>query len=44
VHRLDTIQNFDKVAVMKAGKILEMDTYDNLMKQKGTLYELVGNR
>jgi len=44
VHRLDTIQNFDKVAVMKAGKILEMDTYDNLIKQKGTLYELVGNR
>ena len=44
VHRLDTIQNFDKVAVMKAGKILEMDTYDNLMEQKGTLYELVGNK
>ncbi len=44
VHRLDTIQNFDKVAVMKAGKILEMDTYDNLMDRKGTLYELVGNR
>jgi len=44
VHRLDTIQNFDKVAVMKAGKILEMDTYNNLMDQKGTLYELVGNR
>ncbi|MDX2447999.1 MAG: ABC transporter ATP-binding protein/permease [Desulfobacterales bacterium] len=44
VHRLDTIQNFDKVAVMKAGKILEMDTYNNLMDRKGTLYELVGNR
>jgi ABC-type multidrug transport system fused ATPase/permease subunit len=44
VHRLDTIQNFDKVAVMKAGKILEMDTYNNLMNQKGTLYELVGKR
>ena len=42
VHRLDTIQNFDKVAVMKAGKILEMDTYNNLMDRKGTLYELVG--
>jgi ABC-type multidrug transport system fused ATPase/permease subunit len=44
VHRLDTIQNFDKVVVMKAGKILEMDTYNNLMDRKGTLYELVGNR
>jgi ABC-type multidrug transport system fused ATPase/permease subunit len=44
VHRLDTIKNFDKVAVMKSGKILEMDTYDNLMDRKGMLYELVGNR
>ncbi len=44
VHRLDTIQNFDKVAVMKSGKILEMDTYDHLMARKGMLYELVGNR
>ena len=42
VHRLDTIQNFDKVAVMKAGKIIEMDTYNNLMDRKGMLYELVG--
>jgi ABC-type multidrug transport system fused ATPase/permease subunit len=44
VHRLDTIKNFDKVAVMKSGKILEMDTYDNLMARKGMLYELVGNK
>ena len=44
VHRLDTIQNFDKVAVMKSGKILEMDTYSNLMARKGMLYELVGNK
>jgi len=44
VHRLDTIQNFDKVAVLKAGKILEMDTYNNLMDRKGALYELVGNK
>jgi ABC-type multidrug transport system fused ATPase/permease subunit len=42
VHRLDTIKNYDKVAVMKAGKILEMGTYDELMARKGMLYELVG--
>ena len=42
VHRLDTIRNYDKVAVMKAGKILEMGTYDELMSRKGALYELVG--
>ena len=42
VHRLDTIKNYDKVAVMKAGKILEVGTYDELMSRKGALYELVG--
>ncbi|MGD2187880.1 MAG: ATP-binding cassette domain-containing protein, partial [Desulfobacterales bacterium] len=44
VHRLDTIKNYDRVAVMKAGKILEMGTYDELMARKGTLYELVGKK
>ncbi len=41
VHRLDIITNFDKVAVMKAGKIVEQGTYADLMAQKGSLYELV---
>ena len=44
VHRLDTIKNFDKVAVMKAGKIMEMGTYDELIARKGMLYELVGKK
>ncbi len=44
VHRLDTIKNYDKVAVMKAGKILELGSYDELMARKGMLYELVGNK
>jgi ABC-type transport system involved in cytochrome bd biosynthesis fused ATPase/permease subunit len=44
VHRLDTIKNYDKVAVMKAGKILELGTYDELIAQKGMLYELVGKK
>ena len=44
VHRLDTIKNYDKVAVMKAGKILETGTYDELMARKGMLYELVGKK
>ena len=44
VHRLDTIKNYDKVAVMKAGKILEMGTYDELINRKGMLYELVGKK
>lgn len=41
VHRLDSIKNFDKVAVMKAGKIMEIGSYDELLDKKGGLYELV---
>ena len=40
VHRLDIIKNYDKVAVMKAGKIGEFGTYDKLIARKGMLYEL----
>jgi ABC-type transport system involved in cytochrome bd biosynthesis fused ATPase/permease subunit len=41
VHRLDIIKNFDKVAVMKAGEIVEIGPYEELMARKGSLYELV---
>jgi ABC-type methionine transport system ATPase subunit len=44
VHRLDTIRNFDRVAVMKAGKIIEAGAYDELIARKGALYELVGRK
>ena len=44
VHRLDTIKTYDKVAVMKAGKIVEFGPYDELMEKKGFLYELVGKK
>jgi ABC-type multidrug transport system fused ATPase/permease subunit len=40
VHRLDIIKNFDKVAVMKAGKLGEIGTYDELIAKEGLLYEL----
>jgi ABC-type transport system involved in cytochrome bd biosynthesis fused ATPase/permease subunit len=40
-HRLDTIRNYDKIAVMKAGKIVEMGAFDELLERKGVLYELV---
>lgn len=40
VHRLDIVRNFDKVAVMKAGKIGEIGTYEELINRKGMLYEL----
>jgi len=40
VHRLDIIKNFDKIGVMKAGKMVEVGTYQELMERKGILYEL----
>ncbi|MEJ2728271.1 MAG: ATP-binding cassette domain-containing protein [Deltaproteobacteria bacterium] len=40
VHRLDIIKNYDRVAVMKAGRIVEMGTYDELMDNQGVLFEL----
>lgn len=40
VHRLDIIKNYDRIAVMKAGKIIEMGTYGELMDQQGSLFDL----
>lgn len=40
VHRLDIVKEYDKVAFLKAGKIVEMGTYNELMEKKGYFYEL----
>ena len=44
IHRLDIIKNYDKIAVMKAGKIVELGPYDELLAKKGMLYELLGGK
>jgi ABC-type multidrug transport system fused ATPase/permease subunit len=44
VHRLDIIRKFDRIAVMKAGRLVEMGSYDELIARKGALYELVGRK
>jgi ABC-type bacteriocin/lantibiotic exporter with double-glycine peptidase domain len=44
VHRLDIIKNFDKIGVMKSGKIEEMGCYEELMAKKSLLYELVAGK
>jgi ABC-type phosphate/phosphonate transport system ATPase subunit len=44
VHRLDIIKNYDKIAVMKDGKLLESGTYHALMDKQGVFYELVNKR
>jgi len=41
VHRLDIIKDYDKIAVMKAGRIGELGSYDELIAKKGMLYELI---
>jgi ABC-type multidrug transport system fused ATPase/permease subunit len=41
VHRLDIVKDFDKIAVMKAGRIGEVGTYDELINREGMLYELI---
>ena len=41
VHRLDSIQGYDKIGVMKDGKLAEFGTYSELIDKKGLLYELV---
>lgn len=39
-HRLSTIKNADRIAVIENGSISEMGSYDELMTQKGTFYTL----
>lgn len=39
-HRLSTIRNADRIAVMKEGHIVELGTYEELMEKKGYFYEL----
>ncbi len=41
IHRLDMLVHYDRVAVLKAGKIIEQGTYEQLIDKKGALYELV---
>jgi|WetSurMetagenome_2_1015567.scaffolds.fasta_scaffold02446_4 ABC-type bacteriocin/lantibiotic exporter with double-glycine peptidase domain len=40
VHRLEMVRDFDVIAVMKAGRIVEMGKYEELMERKGLFYEL----
>ena len=44
VHRLDIIKSYDKIGVLKSGKIEEMGSYEALMAKQGFLYELVSGK
>lgn len=39
-HRLTTIKDFDQIAVIAEGKIVELGTYDELLAARGVFYEL----
>ena len=41
IHRLDLLPGYDQVAVLEGGRITELGTYEELIHQKGTLYELI---
>jgi putative ABC transport system ATP-binding protein len=40
VHRLDTVAAYDRIAVLKAGRIVEMGQYDQLMAAQDVFYQL----
>ncbi|MGQ9797038.1 ABC transporter transmembrane domain-containing protein [Desulfosoma sp.] len=40
-HRLETIRDYDLIAVMKSGRIVELGRYDELLEKKGLFYELL---
>jgi ATP-binding cassette subfamily B protein len=39
-HRLSTIKEADRIAVIGQGGIIEMGSYDELMEKKGEFYKL----
>ncbi|RWU02938.1 ATP-binding cassette domain-containing protein [Pseudodesulfovibrio sp. S3] len=41
IHRLDMLPYYDKVVVLKAGRIMEQGGYHELLEKKGALYTLI---
>ena len=39
-HRLSTVKNFDEILYLEAGKLLERGSHKNLIKKKGSYYQL----
>lgn len=42
-HRLSTLRNFDRIIVMKSGRVIEDGSPDRLIKRRGTYYKLLCN-
>ena len=43
-HRLSTVMNADQIVVLEKGKIIEIGNHNELVKLKGSYYELVRNQ
>jgi len=43
-HRLSTVINADKIAVVDNGQIIEIGKHDDLIKKKGAYFSLVNNQ
>ena len=43
-HRLSTVMNADQIVVLEKGKIIEVGNHQELVKLKGSYYELVKNQ
>lgn len=43
-HRLSTVKHADQIVVMDKGEVIEIGTHDELLKQRGSYYNLVKNQ
>ncbi|HOU47589.1 MAG TPA: peptidase domain-containing ABC transporter, partial [Chitinophagales bacterium] len=43
-HRLSTVKNADQIIVLENGKIAEIGTHEQLVKNKANYYNLVSNQ
>jgi putative ABC transport system ATP-binding protein len=41
LHRLDMTPGYDRIIVLKGGRVMETGDYESLMAQKGAFYDLV---